>query len=234
MHTNDPIDPLVQHRPPSQVDEFGNVKPNPHPAPKFDADHPGYETTDVNTNGVVVFLGGLVASVIVFFFLCFGIGKAINFGLDKQDAGERLKSPQPSTVSGEVEKSRAHLHLESSPALEQQESASIARSFPSPRLDADDGNQLTSDLHAREDLLLEHNSVDKDGTLRIPVERAMELVAQRGLGTPAGNTPAPTMAGERHYDVHAPLTDGFARTAYEIDQMESREQKMKISRESEK
>ena len=47
--------------------------------------------------------------------------------------------------------------------------------FPTPRLDIDDGNQATADLHAREDLLLNHYStVDgQPGTIRIPIERAM-------------------------------------------------------------
>ena len=30
--------------------------------------------------------------------------------------------------------------------------------FPTPRLETDDGNQDTADLHAREDLLLDHYS----------------------------------------------------------------------------
>ncbi len=47
----------------------------------------------------------------------------------------------------------------------------------------DDGNQATADLHAREDLLLEHYSLvdGQPGTIRIPIERAMELIVQRGL-----------------------------------------------------
>ena len=32
----------------------------------------------------------------------------------------------------------------------------MASTFPQPRLQMDDGNQDTADLHAREDLLLEH------------------------------------------------------------------------------
>lgn len=233
MHTNDPADKAVQHRGPDQVDEFGNVKPQPHPVGKFDAEHPGYETTDVNTNGVLVFLGGLVAFLIVFFFLCFGMGKAINYGILKQDGDEQKLLPHPS-ASGTPVTPNERINLANNPFLEQQESARIARSFPTPQLDSDDGNQGTSDLHAKEDLLLEHNSVDKDGTVRIPINRAMELIAQKGLGTPAAETTAQPMAGDREAKVHAPLTNGFARTAYEIDQIESREQKMTLEHPEEK
>ena len=42
---------------------------------------------------------------------------------------------------------------------------------------------MMADLHAREDLLLNNYSwVDQaQGKVRIPIERAMELIAQRGL-----------------------------------------------------
>ena len=36
----------------------------------------------------------------------------------------------------------------------------MTTTFPEPRLDIDDGNQATADLHAREDLLLDHYSTD--------------------------------------------------------------------------
>ena len=35
----------------------------------------------------------------------------------------------------------------------------MTQTFPTPRLDIDDGNQDTADLHAREDLLLDHYSI---------------------------------------------------------------------------
>jgi hypothetical protein len=57
----------------------------------------------------------------------------------------------------------------------------------------DDGNQATADLHAREDLLLEHYSLvdGQPGTIRIPIERAMELIAQNAQrGLPVESQPA--------------------------------------------
>jgi hypothetical protein len=61
--------------------------------------------------------------------------------------------------------------------------AQTTEQFPQPRLQTDDGNQEIADLHAKEDLLLENYSwVDKSqGKARIPIERAMELVAKQGL-----------------------------------------------------
>ena len=53
--------------------------------------------------------------------------------------------------------------LKSSAAMQQQELQQITSAFPNPRLDTDDGNQATADLHAREDLLLDHYSTIEGG-----------------------------------------------------------------------
>ena len=60
--------------------------------------------------------------------------------------------------------------LVSNPEIEQKQLQQIAGDFSEPRLDIDDGNQATADLHAREDLLLEHYSLidGQPGTIRIP------------------------------------------------------------------
>jgi hypothetical protein len=108
--------------------------------------------------------------------------------------------------------------MPSSPEL-QNKMAELTQQFPAPRVQTDDGNQDVADLHAREDLLLEnYTRVDgKPGTVRVPVERAMELVAQRGLPVaPAAQQPT-LMTGDQQPVVHDPLTNGFARTAYELD-----------------
>ncbi len=214
-------------------DEHGLPKPDPHPSPKFDAEHPGYETTDVNSKGVVVFIGGLMTFLIVFFILCYGMGMAINSGLLKQDVEEASKNPLSAASSAAIQKRGATLATNEVQA--QQDAAAIAQSFPSPRVPIDDDNQETADMHAREDLLLEHYtaadaSEGPEGTVHIPIEKAMQLIVKRGL--PQAATPASAvqtgMAGDSKVDVKAPLTSGFARTGYELDQIESREQKMSL------
>ena len=68
----------------------------------------------------------------------------------------------------------------------------------------------------------------QQGAAQIPIERAMQLVVQRGLPAAASQASAVQgkLTGDKQYVATAPLTSGFARTAYELDQMESREQKM--------
>ena len=213
-------------------------------SPKVDAEHPGYELTDINASGVAVFLAGLFGFVIIFFVVCYGLGILINGQLAKWDG----PATKWTIAAGAVPPGKGG-NLTSNTEMQQNELRQMTANFPEPRLDIDDGNQATADLHAREDLLLEHySSVDGQlGTIRIPIERAMELIAQRGLpvaaqgtdgkpvfilhaGTGGSQATTETMAGDAKPEIQAPLTDGFARTGYELTVMEAREQKMNYGR----
>jgi hypothetical protein len=198
-----------------------------HPHIKRDSEHPGYEVQDVNVGGIITFIAGLAGSLVIFFVFCFVMGKAINYGLEKQD-GARDQWHRMTGNMGDAAHGEKRENLKSNAQIEQQQLAQMAQQFPTPRLETDDGNQDVADLHAREDLLLDFYSTSQDGTTRIPVEKAMELIVQRGLPKPA-NAPAQPqqlMAGERPVHVTAPLTDGFARTGYELDTIAAREQKL--------
>jgi hypothetical protein len=199
-------------------------QPGAHDPHVRDSDHPGYEVTDVNTSGIVVFLAGLFGSVCIFFFLCYGLGILINGGIKKED-GPSTKWNRPSTFAGPTDGKRQD--LTSNAEMEQKEFQQMTSTFPEPRLDIDDGNQATADLHAREDLLLSNYSKTDDGSIRIPISRAMEIIAQRGLPVTAqAGTTAVAMFGDEKPAVQAPLTSGFARTGYELETIEAREQKL--------
>jgi hypothetical protein len=198
----------------------------PHGSDVPDSESPGYETTDVNTSGIGVFLAGLFGSVLVFFVFCFVLGRVINTAIEKED-GPVTKWNQPSSFSGAENTGGKRQDLASNPSIEQKQLQQITSTFPEPRLDLDDGNQATADLHAREDLLLDHYSAGENGSVRIPISRAMELIVQHGLpvNTQAESTTI-QMAGDEKPIVEAPLTTGFARTGYELDTIEARAQKM--------
>lgn len=190
-----------------------------------DAGQPGYETSDANVGGVVVFLGGLAGTLVVFLFFCFYMGRAINAEWQKQDG----PANKWSIASGAAQPGGKGRDLVSNPEIEQRQLQQIAGNFPEPRLDIDDGNQATADLHAREDLLLDHYSLidGQPGTIRIPIERAMQLIVQRGL--PVVNqttTAADSVAYATRPEIQAPLTTGFARTGFELTTIEARQQKM--------
>src|SRR5277367_3328771 len=202
--------------------------PGPHDAHVRDAESPGYEVTDVNASGIAVFLAGLFGSVIVFFLFCFVMGKVINTAIEKSD-GPTTKWNKLSAFAGAETTNGKRQDLASNPEMQQKEFQQMTSTFPEPRLDMDDGNQATADLHAREDLLLNYYSVvpAETGSIRIPISRAMELIAQRGLPVNSQAAAATVeMAGDEKPAVQAPLTSGFARTGYELEVIEAREQKM--------
>lgn len=175
----------------------------------------GYEVTDVSVSGVAVFLIGLLASVGVFFVFCFGMGKVINNALVKRDGPVNKWNATASAPSGKLK------NMESNPAGEQIQLEQLTHSFPTPRLQTDNGAQDLVDLHRREDLLLDHYSwVDQSkGEVRIPIDRAMEIIAQRGLPVEQKTGPQePLMFGDSAPAVQTPLTDGFARTAFEQEE----------------
>jgi hypothetical protein len=180
----------------------------------------GYELTDVRVTGIVVFLTALAILVAVTGILCYGIGKVINAELNKEDG--------PTSKWTKTVDVRQLGNLPNNPEL-QNKMAALTQEFPTPRVQTDDGNQDVADLHAREDLLLDnYTRVDgKPGEVRIPIERAMELIAQRGLPVAPAVQHAPLMTGDAEPVVTAPLTSGFARTAYELDVDAQREAEAK-------
>jgi hypothetical protein len=186
-----------------------------HGPEKIDASL-GFERTDANVRGIAIFLFALLFFVGITGGVCYIIGKAFNAELNREDG--------PNTKWTKTADVRDLGNLPSSPEL-QNKVAELTQSFPTPRLLIDDGDQDVADLHARENLLLDNYSwVDqKSGKVRIPIERAMELIAQHGLPVrPAVETEKP-MTGDATPTVTMPLTDGFAPTGYEQAQQEQAE-----------
>jgi hypothetical protein len=137
------------------------------------------------------------------------MGRVINNGLDRAD-GPVNKWNAPNQIA-------PRKAIESNPALEQEQLAKLTQQFPTPRLEVAGGAQDLADLHEREDLLLNYYSwVDQSkGTVRIPIERAMELIAKSGLPVMPPPQQQALMTGDTQPHVQMPLTDGFAPTGYE-------------------
>ena len=189
---------------------------------------PGYETSDVKVGGIAVFLISLFVFVIIFMVFCFGMGKVINNALVKHDGPPNKWNNLQYSPEGKGK------NLESNTVLEQKQLQAMTARFPTPQLQMDDGDQDVADLHAREDLLLDHYTWvnQQQGTVRIPIGRAMQIIAQRGLpvapGEAAGSA-GPLMTADVHPEVTAPLTNGFARTGYEqrLEVEQSRQQEQR-------
>lgn len=188
----------------------------------------GYEITDASTGGIVVFLIGLAVSVGVFFAVCYVFGTVINTGLNKAD-GPTNKWKAPFQVAP----TKA---LRSNPQLEQEQLSKLTKEFPYPQLQMDDGNTDLAALHDREDLLLNYYSwVDEGkGEVRIPIQRAMELIAQQGLPVAPQEQHQALMTGDSTPTVQMPLTDGFAPTAYDQELQADRAAQLQQQQEAEK
>jgi hypothetical protein len=206
----------------------------------------GYELADANVSGAATFLVVLGVSVVVVFVLAFGIGKLINMELIRQDGPPNKWGQLAGVKPG---------NMESNPQMEQQQLQQMVTRFPTPRVQTDDGNMDVAEMHAREDILLNHYSwVDaQKQVVRIPIARAMQLLAQRGLPVegqqqvaasssksigksakpkePAAMAQEQPMFGDASETVTAPLTDGFARTGPELDMIEARQQRMETGSE---
>jgi len=171
----------------------------------------GYEGSDANVTGIGVFLIALAILVAVAGVLCYGIGAWFNARMNRED-GPNSKWTKTADV-------RKLGNLPSSPEL-QNKVSELTQTFPTPRLLIDDGDQDVAQMHARENLLLDNYTwIDQSkGTVRIPIERAMKLIAQRGLPVAKPVQTEQPMFGDNVPTVTLPLTDGFAPTAYEQEQ----------------
>jgi Zn-dependent metalloprotease len=159
-----------------------------------DRDH-GHEETDINVKAIFGFalfllIGGITAHV-----LLWGMYVYLDKMAEKRDAGvmspvqlqmeaQRTQATEKkSAQSGQV----GEKHAETSKEVLQR----LQAEFPSPRLQDDNTRDLKM-MRANEDKVLQsYTWIDKNsGAVRIPVARAMEILAERGLPNVAGETPA--------------------------------------------
>jgi hypothetical protein len=139
-----------------------NMTDEKHPANP--AANGGYERSDIAVRGVVYFLAGLV----LFGAFAYLAAAGVYWYLDKRSAAEQ--APVNPLVTNAPADTR-HIANDYPQG-----------SFPNPKLEEDEGGQL-NDIRLREEQTLgTYDYIDKNaGTIRIPIDRAMDLIAQRGL-----------------------------------------------------
>jgi len=124
----------------------------------------GYERQDIGAAGVLYFLLGLVVAGVLVYFVVDGL---YHF-LDKRSEAEQ--TPVNPLVTN------APADTRNIPRNYPQEA------FPNPKLEEDERGQLNGIRLTEEQTLATYGWIDeKAGTVRIPIERAMDLIAQRGL-----------------------------------------------------
>jgi hypothetical protein len=178
--------------------------------PPIDASK-GYEQSDVRPTGILVFLTALGVLVAVIGVVTYWLGGYFNGHMAKEDG--------PTSKWAKTVDVRPLGNMASDPDMRKRMSE-LTQGFPFPKVQADDGLQDMVDLHQREDLLLDHYSWvnQAQGKVRIPIDRAMELIAARGLPVAAKVDHAVLKTGDADPVVLAPLTNGFVRTGFEQEQ----------------
>jgi hypothetical protein len=133
--------------------------------------HADYERKDISVNGVVVFLVGLAALIVISYFVVdvfYGVLEK-HFEAEQAPISPLVTNAQPDT-------------RRIPPQYGQDYAKYLKESFPAPQLETDERTQLNEVRLREEDVLSTYNYVDKNaGTVRIPIDRAMDLLAQRGL-----------------------------------------------------
>jgi hypothetical protein len=126
------------------------------------SDHGGYEHEDLSPRGVIYFMIGLGVVVIVIYFIVFGMYRFL-------DTYEKAHQPAMSPMVTPQNDTRTITHADT-------------QVFPQPRLEENERMQLRQIIEDEDRKLATYNWVDKDkGVVQIPIDRAMDLIVERGL-----------------------------------------------------
>jgi hypothetical protein len=130
--------------------------------------HGHFEHRDIGVSTVVYFLVGLTVALIVSFFVVAGIYRFLT---------HRFEAQQPA-VSPLV----ANAPVDTRKLPDDDYEKYLHKNFPEPQLETNERTELNNIRLHEEETLSTYDYVDKSaGTVRIPIDRAMDLLVQRGL-----------------------------------------------------
>jgi hypothetical protein len=137
-------------------DQLHPVEPN---------SHGDYERSDIGVSGILYFMAGLAVAGIIIYFVVAGLFAFLEKRFESQATMSPLVTTS-STKTRDIPKGYPQA------------------TFPDPRLEEDERSQLNGIRLSEEQTLSSYDYIDqKAGTIRIPIDRAMDLIAQRGLPT---------------------------------------------------
>ena len=147
--------------------------------------HGSYERRDIATSGVLSFLLMLAAGCVITAFL---VNALYNY---LEARNEKEQAPISPLVTSTVKDTR-HLPPEYKTDSEGTDYQKyLEKNFPAPRLETDERSEINKDRMREEQTLATYDYVDKNaGSVRIPIDRAMDLIAQRGLPVRQGGDSA--------------------------------------------
>jgi len=130
----------------------------------------GFEREDWNAGTVYAFLIGLAVVCLLVYFVLRGMYAYLDA---RSRASQPAQNPLVTARGPEVR---------NLPRLKIQEQ--IKSTFPDPRLEENERQEINQFRLGEEETLNSYGWVDQSaGVVRIPIERAMELIAERGLPT---------------------------------------------------
>ena len=134
----------------------------------------GYERQDIGVSGVLYFLGGLALAGLFVYFVVSGIFSYLE---KNSEANQTPVSPLVTNAPADTRK------------LPSDYQDYLKQNFPTPQLEINERNQLDKIRIDEAQTLNTYDWVDqKAGTVRIPIDRAMDLIAQRGLARSRRNS----------------------------------------------
>lgn len=160
--------------------------------------HPAHETEfeheDLSSRGIIAFMIGLAVCGVIIYFIIVGM---YNF-LDNYERSQMTTASPLTTSKDSMER-----------VFTQADMNKTFKDNGAPMLEVIEGVELRKDLINQEDQLNSYGWVDqKAGVAHIPIERAMELIAQRGLPTvppaKAGGITTPASKEPEKQGVEAP------------------------------
>jgi hypothetical protein len=151
---------------------------NPQHANSTAHGHADYERRDIGVRAVYYFLGGLAVALV-------GTYLAVNVFfhvLEKRSQADQTPvSPLAAKAPADTRRLPPEYKTDSEGADYEKY---LQKNFPEPQLETNERTELNKIRLHEEDTLSTYGYVDENaGTVRIPIDRAMDLLAQRGLPT---------------------------------------------------
>ena len=128
----------------------------------------GFGQEDLSPQGVFYFMGGVAVLGVVIYFIMVGMYHVL-------DTRDRRQQPPANPMATAP-------NLDPQTMTYRQIFDQAQQSFPKPVLEHSEQTQYVEEVKKENEVLGSYDWVDqKNGVVRIPIDRAMDLLAQRGL-----------------------------------------------------
>jgi hypothetical protein len=149
--------------------------------------HGDYERQDIGVRAVYYFLGGLAVALVLAYLAVNGFYHSLE---TRSQADQTPVSPLVANAPADTRRLPPEYKTDAEGADYEKY---LQKSFPEPQLETNERTELNKSRQREEDILSTYDYIDQNaGTVRIPIDRAMDLLAQRGL--PTRTQPTDTIA----------------------------------------